>query len=159
LNHLPVKKTVEHEVIDKFTSVIDEVLKMNELAEKVEKDSPSAEEKSLIATKRNELKALKTALRKPFQADSVEAAHLKEAAKYYAEIKKETDPTQPGFMDTKRMHAVMGRALDFNPSVHTAESDYSLIQNEDYVNLFKSLRLMATQVNEKLVKRHIPPRV
>jgi len=159
LNHLPVKKTVEHEVIDKFTSVIDEVLKMNELAEKVEKGSPSADEKSLIANKRNELKALKTALRKPFQEDSLEAAHLKEAAKHFAEIKKETDPNQPGFMDTKRMHAVMGRALDFNPSVHKAEADYNLIQSEDYVNLFKSLRLMATQVNEKLVKRLLPPRL
>jgi hypothetical protein len=159
LNHLPESQKVGHEVLDKFASVIDEVLKTSELASKVEKTAPTAEEKRLLASKKEELKSLKTALRKPFQAGSIEAGHLKDAAEHYAGIKKQTDPTQPDFMDTDRMYAVMGRALDFDKNIHKAEADYNVIQNENYVNLFKSLRLLATRLHETVPKSHISPRL
>jgi hypothetical protein len=147
LNTVEGDAKVEQTVLKEMTSFLEELRKTEELAEKVEKrERPTAEDKATLTR----LAQLKTALRQPFLSGSPEAAHLREAAKLWTEIHQETDPEKVNFPDKARLQAVMSRVLDFDPTKHTADNDYNLVPDENFVALFKSLRKLLASVNVRL---------
>lgn len=62
------------------------------------------------------------------------------AAGTYQELRKVNDPNDPTFMDNQKLDAVIRRALNYSPALHTRENDFKLIADPLYASLFIYLR-------------------